>query len=335
MQTCQFRYDLPEDLVAFYSKQKREDCRLMVTNRRSGSIQHKLFFELPEYMRDGDLLLLNDTKVVPARLVGYKENGLKKDVLLVERVNEKLWKCLVKNPKSGMLIGFNDDIWGKVLKNGYRHLLIEFNKSADDYIEKYGMMPLPAYIKRNPEDTDRIYYQTVYAQRQGAIAAPTAGLHFTNELLDVLCRKEVEIRFVTLHIGTGTFTPVKTEHVEQHKMHQEYREIPEATAEAVNRARYERRRIVAVGTTVVRAVESATDRTGRLLPLKGFTDLFIYPGFEFKIVDALITNFHLPLSSLLILISAFAGRDFLISSYYEAVREKYRFLSYGDAMLIV
>ncbi|MBI2486393.1 MAG: tRNA preQ1(34) S-adenosylmethionine ribosyltransferase-isomerase QueA [Deltaproteobacteria bacterium] len=335
MNTSDFDYDLPQEFIAFYPLSKREDCRLMVLSRKDQSIEHRRFYELPDLLREGDLLVLNNTKVLPARLFGKVNNDKRFEILLSERINSRLWKSLMRNPKNGMTIEFDGGLKGNVLRKGKDEWLVEFEENADDYIEHFGKMPLPPYIRREPEEEDRIFYQTVYAEKEGAIAAPTAGLHFTESLLDEIRRRGVEIRYVTLHVGIGTFKPVKVENIKDHNMHPEYVEIQEETALAVNRAKSENRRIVAVGTTVVRALESRVDESGNLLPKGAYADLFIYPGFRFQVVDALITNFHLPRSTLLMLVSAFAGREFIFKAYGEAKRERYRFLSYGDAMLIL
>jgi S-adenosylmethionine:tRNA ribosyltransferase-isomerase len=335
VKTSDFDYDLPQEFIAFYSLAKREECRLMVLNRRDLSIEHRKFYELPDLLREGDMLVLNNTKVLPARLFGKMNNEKRFEILLSERVNPRLWKSIMRNPKNDMMIEFDGGLKGKVLRNGKDEWLVEFEENADDYIEKFGKMPLPPYIRREPEEGDRIFYQTVYAEKEGAIAAPTAGLHFTESLLEEIQSRGVEIREITLHVGIGTFRPVKAENIKDHNMDPEYTEIPQETAAAVSRAKNEGKRIFAVGTTVVRTLEAAVSESRSLQPRSGYTDLFIYPGFRFQIVDALITNFHLPRSTLLMLVSAFAGREFIFNSYETAKRERYRFLSYGDAMLIL
>ena len=335
MKTADFDYHLPQELIALYPLQRREESRLMVLLRKEQKVEHRRFYELPEFLREGDVVVLNNTKVIPARLFGKTDAGKEFEVLLEERVNPRLWKGIMKNPKHGMTIQFNGGLKGKVLRDGKDRWLVEFEEIADDYIERFGKMPLPPYIRREPEEWDRIFYQTVYAKIEGAIAAPTAGLHFTERLLDEIHKKGVEIQYVTLHIGAGTFKPVKTDDIRKHNIHPEHKEIPEQTALAVCRAKRERRRIIAVGTTVVRALESSVDEIGSLQPAIGLTELFIYPSFQFRIVDGLITNFHLPRSTLLVLVSAFAGREFILEAYKEAKKEGYRFLSYGDAMLIL
>jgi len=335
MKTSDFDYRLPEELIAFYPLPKREESRLMVINREDHRIEHEKFYEVSRFLKAGDVLVLNNTKVIPAKLFGKTDSGRRFGVLLTERISSQLWEIIMRKPKHGMTIKFDGGCKGKVLKGGKDCWLLEFEEAADDYIERFGKMPLPPYIRREPEEKDRVFYQTVYAERKGAIAAPTAGLHFTGELLDEIRKKGIEVQYITLHTGAGTFKPVKTEDVKEHVMHPEYREISEETALSANRAKREGRRIVAVGTTVVRALESAVDDSGNLRPALGYTDLFIYPGFQFRIVDALITNFHLPLSTLLMLVSAFAGRELILKAYDVAKEKRYRFLSYGDAMLVL
>lgn len=335
MNTEEFSYRLPPDLVAFYPEERRDYCSLMVVNRRNGRIEHKRFYELAGLLKEGDLLILNDTRVIPARLCGMRNSGQRIEVLLVDKINPCRWRCLVKNPKDEMEIRFETGLSGKLKKNGRNEWFIDFQSGADEYIDHRGKMPLPPYITREPEEADKVYYQTVYAKKSGAIAAPTAGLHFSNELLSQLNHIGVEINYLTLHVGIGTFQPVRTEHVEDHHMHEEYREISEEASQAINRAKQEGRRVIAVGTTVVRALESSIDHSGNVKNSSGFTDLFIYPGFQFRLVDALVTNFHLPRSTLMILVTAFAGKELIFKAYKEAMEKKYRLLSYGDAMLIV
>lgn len=335
MNTEEFSYDLPAELVAFYPEERRDCCNLMVVDRTNDNTQHRRFYELEDLLREGDCLVLNDTKVIPARLHGNGGSGKRIEVLLVDKISTRRWKCLVRNPKDGMEIKFEGGVNGKLIKDGREECFIDFQSEVDEYLGRYGKMPLPPYITREPEEADKVYYQTVYAKESGAIAAPTAGLHFSDELLSRLEKIGVEINYLTLHVGIGTFKPVKSEHIEDHLMHEEYREIPEATSRAINRAKQEGRRVIAVGTTVVRALESSVDNSGNLRSSSGFTDLFIYPGFQFKVVDVLITNFHLPRSTLMMLVSAFAGKGLIFDAYIEAIAKKYRLLSYGDAMLIV
>jgi len=334
MKTSDFDYHLPEERIAYRPVAERQNSKLMVLDRRTGETAHKRFFELPGLLEPGDLLVLNNTKVIPARLFGRKESGERAEVLLVEKRGGKTWKCLVRNPKRGQVIRFEEGPAGRLTRQGIEEWLIEFEDEPDAYIDASGKMPLPPYIRREPDAEDRVSYQTVYAERPGAIAAPTAGLHFTPELLEDITLRGARTAFVTLHVGMGTFLPVKTESVEEHDMHTEWREVPQGTADDVNRARSEGGRVIAVGTTVLRTLESSINESGVVVPCSGETGLFILPGYEFKAVDALITNFHLPRSTLLMLVSAFAGRDFIFGAYNEALGLDYRFLSYGDAMFI-
>jgi len=334
MNTSDFDYQLPEELIAFYPLPKREHCKLMILDREHQTIDHRRFYELPGLLRQGDLLVLNNTKVIPARLFGKIDGKKRFEILLTERMSAHAWKTIMRNPKNGMIVDFNGVLKGKIVRDGKDQWLVEFDENPDEHIERFGKMPLPPYIRRDPEEEDRVSYQTVYAEKEGAIAAPTAGLHFTERLLNEIKSRGVEISYLTLHVGEGTFKPVKVENIEDHDMHAEYAEIPEETALRVNRARSEGRRIIAAGTTVVRTLESYADENGNLQPRRGLTALFIRPGFRFRVVNGLITNFHLPRSTLLMLISAFAGREFVLRAYEEAKRTGYRFLSYGDAMFI-
>jgi len=334
MKASDFDYNLPEEQIAYHPEDQRQNSRLLLLNKDNGSIDHRKFFELPNFLKTGDLLVLNNTRVIPARLYGKRKSGKEAEILLVNKVNDKLWECLVKNPKHNEVIEFDYGLKGTLSKNESNLWFIEFLNPADSYIYKYGKMPLPPYINRRVQESDKISYQTVYAEKNGAIAAPTAGLHFTAELLKEIKSRGVEIEYVTLHVGIGTFKPVKVENVEDHKMHGEYREISQHTAEAVNRAKSEARRVVAVGTTVVRTLESSVNEKGKVVPQSGQTDLFIVPGFEFKAVDALVTNFHMPRSTLLMLVSAFSSYEIIFKAYQEAIEKGYRFLSYGDAMFI-
>ena len=293
------------------------------------------FFDLPGLLTPGDLLVLNNTRVIPARLFGSKISGERAEILLTGKRDSRTWKCLVRNPKSGLVIEFEGGPCGRLFREDAGGWLIEFSEAPDSYIQNSGRMPLPPYIKREPDEGDRDSYQTVYAEREGAIAAPTAGLHFTPGLLKEIELGGVRIVHVTLHVGIGTFKPVKTKFVQEHDMHPEFRAIPGKTAEAVNIAKTEGRRVIAVGTTVLRTLESSVSENGEVMPCTGETGLFILPGCRFKVVDALITNFHLPRSTLLMLVSAFAGRDFIFRAYDEALKRDYRFLSYGDAMFII
>lgn len=335
MKSSDFEYELPKELIAYYPERKRDESRLMVLNRADSSIGHTRFYNLPFFLREGDLLVFNNTKVIPARLYCTTENNTQKEILLERRISSRIWKLIVKKPADGMVLYFNNGLNGTVSKTDEREWIIEFNKDADRFIEDYGCMPLPPYIERMAEEEDRERYQTIYARKEGAIAAPTAGLHFTEELMKRISDMGIGFTSVTLHVGIGTFRPVKTGTLKEHKMHRELVEIPESSAHDINLAKKESGRIVAVGTTVVRSVESSVNENDELVPGIFGTDLFIYPPYEFRIVDAMITNFHMPRSTLLMLVSAFGGRDFILDAYNEAVRKKYRFLSYGDAMIII
>lgn len=333
-----FTFDLPERLIAQEPLARRDSSRMMVLSRKEGTVSHREFTRLPEYLREGDLLVLNDTRVIPTRLLGSKASGGKVELLLVERSSgpQEEWKCLAK-PGKGLKPGtrvFFDGIEAEMLGQDDEGLfLCRFSGPLD--LRKYGKVPLPPYIRRAATDSDSSRYQTVFAGKDGAVAAPTAGLHFTDELLTGLKAKGVEVSFVTLHTGPGTFMPVRVENIEEHRMMRERYRIEEAVFKKVAKAKDEGRRVVAVGTTSTRALESSV-RYGFSSPrLEGATDLFIYPGFEFKVVDALLTNFHLPESTLLMLVSAFAGRELVLRAYREAVANEYRFFSYGDSMLIV
>ncbi len=334
MKTSDFDYHLPEERIAYRPAAERQKSKLMVLDREKGEITHRKFFELPGLLEPEDLLVLNDTRVIPARLSGRKKSGERAEILLVERRDSRTWTCLVRNPKEGLVIEFEGGPSGRLFSGGGGAWLVEFSGDADSYIDGSGGMPLPPYIKREPDAGDRVSYQTVYAEKPGAIAAPTAGLHFTPALLKEIEHRGVRIARVTLHVGIGTFKPVKTELVREHDMHPEFREVPREAADAVNGAKSRGGRVIAVGTTVLRTLESSVNEAGDVVPCRGETGLFIVPGYEFKAADALITNFHLPRSTLLMLVSAFAGREFILRAYSEALNGDYRFLSYGDAMFI-
>ncbi len=335
MKLSEFDYKFPEEQVAQFPLEDRTSARLMVINRATQTIEHKRFYEIKEYLEPGDALVLNDTKVIRARISGKKSTGCRVELLLIRELNQNLWDCLLKparriRPGTELLIA--DNINAKILGNEDGYFKVRFN--VDDNIifllDKIGEVPLPAYIKRPPEKIDQQYYQTVYAEKEGSIAAPTAGLHFTKELIEEIETQGVSVVRLTLHIGPGTFLPVRQEDIRKHKMTAEYFEIDDEAKDKIENAR----RIIAVGTSSVRALESAS-RGRKIINQKGWTDLFIFPGYRFKIVDALITNFHLPKGTPLLLTAAFAGRDFLFRAYEEALRMRYRLFSYGDAMLIV
>ena len=331
-----FDYNLPKELIAKYPVEPRDACRLMVLDRKTQKIEHRIFRDIIDYLQEGDLLVLNDTKVIPARLQGKKETGAKIEVFLLRPITENRWEVLIKNIKRlkpGQKVIFGEDFSAKLVEKFEEgKALVEFEgEDINALIKKYGHIPLPPYIEREDEEKDKDYYQTVFARKEGAVASPTAGLHFTKELLDKLEKKGVKKAFVTLHVGLGTFRPIQTEDITKHKMHEEYYYIPEETLKLILETKEKGKSVVAVGTTVVRTLETYA-QTGKT---EGFSDIFIYPPYQFKMVDRLITNFHLPKSTLLLLVSAFAGKNFIFKAYEEAVRKKYRFFSYGDAMLIL
>ncbi len=331
-----FDYHLPKEFIAKYPVEPRDSCKLMVLNRKDKSITHRVFRDIVEYLSPGDLLVLNDTKVIPARLKGKKPTGANVEVFLLRPIKEDVWEVLLKNAKRvkpGNQIIFGEDFKCEVLEKGEegKAKVKFFGDSIQQLIKKYGQIPLPPYMEREEEEKDRNYYQTVFAKKEGAVASPTAGLHFTEELLNKLKEKGVNTAFCTLHVGLGTFRPIKTEDITKHKMHEEYYHIPDETLRAIEETKKRGNRVIAVGTTVVRTLETYAS-TGKK---EGFSDIFIYPPYQFKLVDSLITNFHLPKSTLLLLVSAFAGRDFILKAYEEAKQKGYRFFSYGDAMLIL
>lgn len=340
MKTSDFDYYLPEELIAQTPAEPRDSSRLLVYDRKTKEILHRHFYDLPEFLKAGDLLVRNNTKVLPARLFGYTEHGGKVEILLLKRYNLTDWEVLVKpgkKAKTGTKLVINEELSAEILENveeiGGRKARFFFDGVFEDIISRVGEMPLPPYITEKLKDGTR--YQTVYAKENGSAAAPTAGLHFTERLLAELEGKGVEIADVLLHVGLGTFRPVKAEEVTEHHMHSEYYEIGEDAAEKINRAKREDRRVIAVGTTCVRTLESAADENGFVKPVKADTDIFIYPPYKFRCVDALITNFHLPKSTLLMLVSAFSSREEMLSLYETAVKERYRFFSFGDATLLL
>ncbi|MDY0291676.1 MAG: tRNA preQ1(34) S-adenosylmethionine ribosyltransferase-isomerase QueA [Desulfuromonadaceae bacterium] len=339
-----FDYVLPPDLIAQQPAQRREDSRLMLLERSTKHISNTQFKEIGHYFAAGDVLVINDTRVIPARLHGHKVSGGKIEVFLVRRLEQlpgQCWVCLTRSsraPRPGTRLILADNLDAEVLdecEDGYRHIRFEYT-GADflQWLEQKGSIPLPPYIERAPQQQDLERYQTTFSSVPGAVAAPTAGLHFTPQILADLRHKGVVIAPLTLHVGLGTFLPVRVENILEHRMHAEAYSIPESTAEAVTAAKREGRRVVALGTTVTRTLEYAAIDTGELHPGSAMTDMFIYPGYRFKVIDALLTNFHLPKSTLLMLVSAFAGQDFVLRAYAEAVTQRYRFFSYGDCMLI-
>ena len=333
-----YYYDLPENLIAQTPIEPRDSSRLLVYDRKQNKIEHKIFRGIVDYLNTGDVLVINNTRVLPARLFGFKDTGAKIEVLLQKRINLKDWEVIArpfKRLKEGTRITFSQNLSCTILKKeDYGSCIVRFDFDGvfEDRLSEVGQMPLPPYIHEKRKDKER--YQNVYSKVEGSSAAPTAGLHFTPQLLNKLKDKGVEIVEVLLHVGLGTFRPVKEDNILNHEMHSEYIEMSKENADNLNRARREGRRIIAVGTTSVRVLESCADENGVIVPQKRETDIFIYPSYKFKVVDALITNFHLPESTLIMLISAFAGYDETMSIYNEAVKQKYRFFSFGDAMFI-
>ncbi|MCI6552240.1 MAG: tRNA preQ1(34) S-adenosylmethionine ribosyltransferase-isomerase QueA [Lachnospiraceae bacterium] len=341
MKKSDFYFELPKELIAQDPLPDRSGSRLLVLDRESGAVEHHAFREITDYLSPGDCLVLNDTKVIPARLLGVKEDtGAAAEVLLLKRQEKDVWEALVKPGRKlrpGAAVSFGDGILrGEILgigEEGNRLIRFSYEGIFEEVLDRLGEMPLPPYITHKLEDKTR--YQTVYARYEGSAAAPTAGLHFTRELLDNIEKKGVSIACVTLHVGLGTFRPVKEEDILKHHMHAEAYQITGENADKINRTRQEGGRIICVGTTSCRTLESAADGTGLLREGCGSTDIFIYPGYRFKVMDGLITNFHLPESTLVMLVSAFAGRERVLEAYRKAVEERYRFFSFGDAMLIV
>lgn len=335
-----FYFELPKELIAQEPLEDRCASRLLILNKNTGEREHHFFREIVDYLAPGDCLVLNNTKVIPARLVGTKEaTGAAIELLLLKRRENDVWETLVKpgkKAKVGTRISFGDGILkGEILgmaEEGNRLIQFSYEGIFEEVLDRLGEMPLPPYITHKLEDKNR--YQTVYAKYEGSAAAPTAGLHFTEELLGEIAGKGVNIAYVTLHVGLGTFRPVKTENILEHHMHSEYYRVSEEAAEKINRAKKERKRVVCVGTTSCRTVESAAEENGRLKACCGNTEIFIYPGYRFKVTDALITNFHLPESTLVMLVSALAGKEKALDAYRDAVEEKYRFFSFGDAMFV-
>ena len=341
MDVKDFDYDLPEELIAQDPLEDRSSSRLMVLDKKTGEVSHHIFKEIIKYLRPGDCLVLNNTKVIPARLYGVKEGTMAKiEILLLKRKQNDVWETLVKpgkKAKPGTKIIFGDGILtGEVIDvvdDGNRLIQFSYDGIFEEILDKLGQMPLPPYITHQLKDKNR--YQTVYAKYDGSAAAPTAGLHFTKELLNEVKEKGVDIAEVTLHVGLGTFRPVKVDNVLDHHMHSEFYMVSQEAADKINNAKKNGGRIISVGTTSTRTLESAADENGMLHECSGWTDIFIYPGYKFKVIDCLITNFHLPQSTLVMLVSALAGREHILSAYKKAVEEKYRFFSFGDAMMIV
>ncbi|WP_454053453.1 tRNA preQ1(34) S-adenosylmethionine ribosyltransferase-isomerase QueA [Clostridium sp. Marseille-Q7071] len=340
MKVKDFYFDLPQELIAQVPLEKRDESKLMVVNKINGEIEHKKFKDIIDYFEEGDTLVLNDTRVLPARLHGIKEEtGAKMEFLLLRRLEKDIWETLVKPGKRAKLgsrfIFGNGELKAEiieVLENGNRKVHFEYQGIFEEVLDMLGEMPLPPYITEKLEDRER--YQTVYSKEVGSAAAPTAGLHFTEELLEQIKSKGIKVVFITLHVGLGTFRPVKAENIEEHEMHSEYYYLSKETADIINATKEAEKRVIAVGTTSNRTLESVSDENGRVKEASGYTNIFIYPGYKFKIVDALITNFHLPESTLIMLISAFSNRDIVMNAYKIAVENKYRFFSFGDAMFL-
>ncbi|MBQ5522344.1 MAG: tRNA preQ1(34) S-adenosylmethionine ribosyltransferase-isomerase QueA [Oscillospiraceae bacterium] len=339
MKKSDFSFDLPEELIAQTPMEQRDASRLLCLDKQTGAVEHRHFYDLPDLLREGDCLVLNNSRVLPARLIGIRPTGGAVELVLLRDLGGNRWECLSRpgrKTKPGQRILFGEGelqaVVEETVSGGNRIVRFDYEGIFLEVLERLGRMPLPPYIRQELKDPER--YQTVYSKELGSAAAPTAGLHFTKELLEIVRNKGVLTEFVTLHVGLGTFRPVKEEEIEDHEMHSEYCIIPPETAEAVNRTRKNGGRIIAVGTTSCRTLESFAKEDGTLEASSGWTNIFIYPGYRFKCIDALITNFHLPESTLIMLVSALAGRENILNAYRIAVSEKYRFFSFGDAMMI-
>ena len=340
MKTDDFDYYLPEELIAQTPLKKRDSSRMLVLDKQNGNIFHKTFSDIIDYLNPGDTLVLNDTKVIPARIIGVKEEtGAVIELLLLKNIDDNNWECLTrpaKRVKVGTVISFGDGMLkatcSSVGEEGIRVFSLSYDGILYEILDKLGTMPLPPYIHEKLEDQSR--YQTVYAKNIGSAAAPTAGLHFTKELLNDIKNKNVNIAYLTLHVGLGTFRPVNVEDVTKHKMHTEYYSISKETCDIINKTKESGNKIVVVGTTSVRVLETVMNRFGELKECSGVTDIFIYPGYKWKVIDNLITNFHLPESTLIMLVSSLAGKEHVLNAYNQAVKDKYRFFSFGDAMFI-
>jgi len=338
--TSDYYFDLPEELIAQDPLEDRSSSRLLVLNKKTGAVEHKTFTDILSYLKEGDCLVLNNTKVIPARLLGVKEDtGAAVEVLLLKRHEKDVWEGLVKPGKKlrpGARMSFGDGLLKaevlEVVEEGNRLIRFEYEGIWEEVLDKLGEMPLPPYITHKLQDKNR--YQTVYAKYEGSAAAPTAGLHFTKELLETIEQRGIKIAYVTLHVGLGTFRPVKVDNVKEHHMHTEYYQVTREAADIINATKANGGRVICVGTTSCRTIESAADENGHLSECCDNTDIFIYPGYQFKVMDNLITNFHLPESTLVMLVSALAGRENVLSAYEKAIEEKYRFFSFGDAMFI-
>ena len=339
MNVSDFKYDLPEELIAQVPLEKRDESRLMILNRKNKTIEHKKFRDVIEYLQPGDVLVRNNTKVIPARLYGKKETGAHVEFLLLNNIEGDIWESIVR-PGNKLHVGtkviFGDGLLEaqilEVMPGGTRKVEFKYKGIFNEILDQIGLMPLPPYIHEELKENDR--YQTVYAKYEGSAAAPTAGLHFTPELLEKISQKGVKIANVTLHVGIGTFRPVKVDKVENHQMHSEHFYIKQEDADIINNAKKSGHRVIAVGTTSCRVLETVANNDGLVQAIEGDTQIFIYPGYNFKVLDGLITNFHLPESTLVMLVSALAGREYILKAYNEAVKEEYKFFSFGDAMFI-
>lgn len=341
MKVADFNYELPKELIAQHPYDKRDEARLMVLDKNKELIEHKVFKDVINYLNPGDCLVINNTKVIPARLYGKKDTGANIEFLLLKRIEGDTWEAMVRpgnKLKPGSKVVFGNGLLKatilEVLEGGNRKVEFEYDGIFNEILDQIGLMPLPPYItEASREDNEK--YQTVYAKYEGSAAAPTAGLHFTEELLEKIKEKGIEVANVTLHVGIGTFRPVKVETVEEHEMHSEHYYIKKEDADKINKAKLNRNRVIAVGTTSCRVLESVADEKGLVKEIEGDTSIFIYPGYKFKCIDSLITNFHLPESTLIMLVSSLAGKDFIMKAYNEAVEKKYKFFSFGDAMIIL
>lgn len=341
MKVADFNYELPKELIAQHPYDKRDEARLMVLDKNKELIEHKVFKDVINYLNPGDCLVINNTKVIPARLYGKKDTGANVEFLLLKRIEGDTWEAMVRpgnKLKPGSKVVFGDGLLKatiqEILEGGNRKVEFEYNGIFNEILDQIGMMPLPPYItEASREDNEK--YQTVYAKYEGSAAAPTAGLHFTEELLEKIKEKGIEVANVTLHVGIGTFRPVKVETVEEHEMHSEHYYIKKEDADKINKAKLNGNRVIAVGTTSCRVLESVADEKGLVKEIEGDTSIFIYPGYKFKCIDSLITNFHLPESTLIMLVSSLAGKDFIMKAYKEAVEKEYKFFSFGDAMIIL
>lgn len=338
MNILEFDFDLPKELIAQHAVNPRDHSKLLVLNKEEKTMEHKKFYNIIDYLKEGDVLVLNRTKVIPARLFGKKENGVVLECFLLKRIDLNTWEVLLKPArklKIGQKIIFSEELEAELLEvkeDGNRVLKFNFEESFEEILDRLGEMPLPPYISEKLEDKNR--YQTVYAKEGESVAAPTAGLHFTEELLEKIKEKGIIIAEVFLDVGLGTFRPVQVENILDHKMHVEKYSVPKETVEIINNAKKNNHRVIAVGTTSVRTLESSVDENGNLIASEGYTGIFIYGDYKFKVVDAIITNFHLPKSTLIMLVSAFGGKEFIDAAYKKAIDEKYRFYSFGDSMLI-